>query len=107
MDEHVISLAEVALEHTQRKWIEYLPLKRAFERPRTVAQVVSLGDEAALRGLCELHVTLSILEPLEQRSNLNVDDLRHVRDVQRVEEDHLVDAVEELRPEVLLQRVHD
>ena len=41
-----------------------------------------------------------------QAAQLDVDDLLHVLAAERVEEDDLVDPVQELRPEVLAQRVH-
>ena len=50
---------------------------------------------------------LALLEPLHQPGELDVDDLLHVLAAERVEEDDLVDAVQELGPEVLAQGVHD
>jgi hypothetical protein len=48
---------------------------------------------------------LAIGQAAEQRPELNVDDLTNVVAPQRVEEDDLVHAIQELRLEVLAQRV--
>ena len=53
----------------------------------------------------ELDVDLAVLQPLEQAAHLDVDDLLHVLEAERMEEDDLVDPVEELGPEVLPQRL--
>ena len=89
----------IASGSSTRRWIV------RFKRPRAVHRVVAFGDDEPLGGLGELDVDLALLQTLEQPADLDVDDLRHVLDAERVEEDDLVDAVEELRPEVLPQRL--
>ena len=101
-----VALAELALQHAHRQRVEHPALDGPLQRPRAIRRVVALCDQHVLRPVGQLDVDLAILEPLHEAAQLDVDDLPHLLARQRVEEDDLVDAVEELRPEVLAQRVH-
>src|SRR2546425_11984240 len=107
VDDDLVALAELAFEHPERQRVEDAPLDGPFQGPRAVHRIVTLGDQKILRVVRELDHNLPLLEPLQQVVRLDVDDLLHVVDAERVEEDDLVDAVQELRSEVLPERLGD
>src|SRR3954469_16311715 len=107
VDHHRVAFEEVALEHPERERIEHQPLNRALERPRAVDRIVSFTRELFLGRFGELDVNFPLLEAPDQTRNLNVDDPLQVLAIERMEEDDLVDAVEELGPEVVAQRLGD
>src|SRR6185437_12494470 len=77
----------------------------ALERPCAVHRIVTFADDETLRRLGQLDVDLAILEPLQQALHLDIDDLLHMLQAERMEEDNFVHAVQELRPEMLSQRI--
>ena len=85
----------------QRQRIEHPALDRPLQRPRAVHRIVSFFDDQVPRFVGELDPDLPILEPPQQRRELDVDDLPDVLAAERVEEDDVVDPVQELRLEVL------
>ena len=95
-------------EHAQRQRVEHAPLDRPLQRPRAVHRVVALVDEqlssrASVSSTCDLPVR----QPPQQAAQLDVDDLRRgARGRAGGRTIDLVDAVQELRPEVRAQRVH-
>src|SRR5207247_7888628 len=89
--------------HARR--IEHATLNRPLQRPRAVLRIVAFLHELILRGLRQPHVDLPLLEPLHQAGELDVDDPLQVLAIERVEEDDLVVAVEDLWPEVIRLRV--
>src|SRR3954463_8686714 len=95
-----IALSEVALQDAQRQRIEHPALDGPLQRPGSVHRIVALRHDESSGPLAQLDVNLPVLEPFQQAVNLNVHDQLHVLQAQRVEEDDLVDAVEELRPEM-------
>ena len=90
-----------------RQRIEHAPLDRPLERPRAVGRVVAFLDEQvfAAASVSSTRIFRSSSR-FSKPAQLDVDDLLHVLAAERVEDDDLVDAVEELRPEVRPQRVH-
>src|SRR4051794_34159618 len=68
--------------------------------------VAALGEQVLGRGR-ELEAHVLVLEPLVELGDLEVDDLRDLLAVEVGEHDRVVDAVEELGPEVLLELVGD
>ncbi len=102
----MVALAELALQHLQGQRVEHAPLDGALERACAVGRIVAFLHQEVLGRVGQLDVNLPILEPLQQAAKLDVDDLLQVLEAERVEEDDLVDPVQELRPEVLPQRLH-
>ena len=90
-----------------RERVEDELLDRPLDRPRPVRRVVALGGDERLRGGRELEVDLPILEPLGERPRLELDDRLELLLGQAVEDHDLVDPVEELRPELAAERIHD
>src|SRR5688572_8618533 len=107
VDDDAVAFAELALEHPQRQRIENAALDGALERAGPVHRIVTFGDDELARRFGQLDMDLAILEPLQQAAELNVDDLLHMIEPERVEEDDLVNPVDEFRPEVLAQRLRD
>src|SRR5690349_5744666 len=83
-----------------------LALDHPPERPRTVDRVVAMLGEVVARLIGQFELDLALFEALAQPLDLNIDDLAQLFLVQRMEHDDLVDAVQELRPEMLPQRLH-
>src|SRR5262249_13561720 len=102
-----VSLGEITLEDAQRQGIEQPPLNRPLARAGNERRHVALLDQTVLRGVGEHDMNLPLFEPLGEAGDLDVDNPLHVFAAERVEEDDLVDPVQELRAEVLPERVHD
>src|SRR5437667_6733118 len=101
-----VAFAEIAFEDTKRQRIQHTLLNRALEWARAVRGVVTLADEVFLRAVGQDNMDFALLEPLHESGQLDVDDSLHVLAAERMEEDDFVDAVQELRTEVLAQRDH-
>src|SRR5881275_206793 len=98
---------ERAAEYEVRERILDVALDRAAQRPRAHRRVVSLLDEQVLRLVRELDRHLVRAHLLAQAAHQQLDDDLDLFLRELVEDDHLVDAVQELRPEHLLQLRHD
>ena len=92
-----------ALQHAHRQRVEHPPLNGPLQRSGPIRWIIPFLHEEFLGPVGELNLDFAIGEPLHQPAQLDVDDLLHVLARQRMEHDDLVDAVEELRPEVLAQ----
>ena len=99
----VVALGELAGEDPSRQGILELPLERPPQRPRPVDRVVALPREVAERGIGHFQVHAGLGQPALHAGGQQSDDLAQLRLVERPEDDDLVDAVEELRPEVLAE----
>src|SRR6185503_7937852 len=99
--------AEIAAQDTLRERILQLLLNRALQRPRPVDGVeAGLREPIARRGI-QRELDLAFGEPPLQILELDVDDLADVLLLEGVEYDDVVDAVDELGPEVLADDLHD
>ena len=74
------------------------------ERPGAVLGVVALLDQELLGLVGQDQLQAVVLEPLADLRQLDVDDLLQVVAGQAAEDDDVVEAVEELGPEVPLDR---
>ena len=83
-----------------------LLLDGALERPRAVHRVVAAVRQIVARGVGEVEGEVAVGQPLLEPAELDVDDLPDVVALERVEDDDVVDAVQELGAEVLAQRLH-
>src|SRR5207237_977545 len=75
-------------------------LDDALERPGAVRRVIAGPDQVRPGGVGQFQRDLPLRQPLSQAAELDFDDLLQLGLVQGVEDDHLVDPVEKLRPEV-------
>ncbi len=81
-------------------------LDRALEGARAVDRVEADLGELAHRGVRDLEAEVHLREALLQRGELDARDLLDVLLAERVEHHHLVDAVHELGPELVLHLGH-
>src|SRR5439155_7192038 len=82
-------------------------LDRPAERPGAHRRVVTLLDEELFGRLGELDRGLVLANLVAQPLHQQLDDQHDLVLRQLVEDDHLVDPVQQLRPEDLLQLAHD
>src|SRR6476659_7771546 len=101
----MVALAEFAVEDPHRQWVQDKPLDRALERPRAVCGIVPFSNQPLFGGVGHRYVNLPILEPAQQPFDLNVDNRLQLLAIERMEDDDLVAAVDELGPEVRAKRV--
>src|SRR5213078_1839760 len=98
---------EVPAQDPLRERILELLLDRALERPRAVHGVEAGLREPIARFRREHELDVALREPLVQILELDVDDLADVLRLERMEHDDVVDSVDELRPKVLADDLHD
>src|SRR5439155_21243354 len=107
VDAYPGAVADLAGDDLLRGARLHLLLDGAAKRARPVDRVIAALGQVLLGAVGEVERQVAVgqagLEPRE----LEVDDLAHVGARQRVEDDDVVDAVEELGPEVLAERVQD
>src|SRR5262245_48566037 len=99
--------AEIAAQDTLCERILQLLLNRALQRPRPVDRIEARLREAIACGGVEHEADLPLGEPALQILELNVDDLADVLLLERMEHHNVVDAIDELRAEVLADDFHD
>ena len=107
VDPDAVALAELSLQHAHRQRVEDPPLDRrasAAARHRSDRSPSAMSRSFA-RSVSSTWILRSSSRFIRPRSWMSMI-VRISLARQRVEDDDLVDAVEELRPEVLAQRVH-
>ncbi len=92
-----------AIEQCQGQRILHHPLDRALQRPRTEGRVVAVANQHFLRLGGQREAQLSRPEHRIQLDQLQIDDLRDLLLAQGPEDHDVIDAIEELRPELLAQ----
>src|SRR5581483_9981193 len=79
-------------------------LDHALQRARAIGRVPALFGEPVARAWLELDGDFAVVEKLLQPRDLDIDDASHLTLLQAMEQDDLVNAVQEFRPE---SRAHD
>src|SRR5690606_10483381 len=79
-------------------------LNDALHRPGAEHGIVTLRSDMISGRLSDLQVQIPLRKNLRQPVELQIDDLRYLRTVERMEDDSLVDAVQELRQKPSPQR---
>jgi hypothetical protein len=100
-----VACTEVAFEQPQRQRVLDHPLDRTLERPGAVRGIPTGLRHDLLRSVRQLDRDPTGLEPVTQTLELEIDDVRQLVTCEGLELDDLVDAVQELRPEELAQRL--
>ena len=95
---------EAPLEDRQRQLVDQALLDHPLERPGAVRRVVAQVAEQRPRRVGQLDLDVALADPLDQALDLQVDDLADLLAGQRLELDDVVEAVDELGPEVGLER---
>src|SRR5438270_2447999 len=102
-----VAVAEPALQHRHREPVLEQALDGPLQRPGAVGRVPAALGQERLGLLGQLQLDLAFRQPAAERLQLDVDDRLQLFAGQRLEHDHLVDAVQELGAEVLNQHAHD
>src|SRR5690606_2415379 len=106
VDLHDATVRHLAGEDLLRQWVVQVALDGALQRPRAVDRVVAHAAEPAARGVGQVEHDLAVLEQLLHPPDLDIDNRRHVLLAQTMEQDHLVEPIEELGPEVCTHHFH-
>ena len=77
-------------------------LEEALQRPGAVDRVVALAGDVLPRRVRELELHPAAGEPAAEVLEEEPDDLPDLVEAERLEEHHVVDPIQELRPEVTL-----
>ena len=107
VDPHVVAVGIAAFEDAFGDRVLEPLLDHALQRPRAERRVVPLVGQLLQRGRADVEREVSLGEALAEPAHLHVDDPLDLPLAQRVEDDRLVDAVEELGPEERLEHVLD
>src|SRR5688572_25721591 len=106
-DHNFVPRGEATLEQFLGQRILEVTLDRSLERPRAVLVVEPLLGEELLRPVGQDEFESAILEPADDVAEEDVDDRLDVLQGERMEDDRLVDAVQELGIERLVDLVLD
>src|SRR5262245_734636 len=101
------AVGDLAADEAAREWGFDFVLEHALEGARAVHRVVAALGEPVLRAVGQLERELAVLEALGESGELDVEDGPDLGLIQGVEDDDVVDAIEELGPEVTAQLVED
>src|SRR4051812_1481860 len=107
VDDHDLAGSDLLVEELLGERVLYEALEGTAQRPGSEGGVVAAVDEKGLGPLRQLDADALALELHARAPDHQVDDLGDLRLAELVEHDRLVDPVQELGPEVLLQRVVD
>ena len=97
----LVAVVELATKQLDCQGLDDLLLDRALQGPRAVDRVEAFDGEEFLGRVGEFELDLAVGEPLTDFGQLDVDDGLDLFLAQRVEDDDVVDAVEQLRSEAL------
>src|SRR5487761_1821582 len=103
VDSDRVALAELALEQHHRQRVLYEALNRALQGTGSIDRVPTTLREQLACGISDHEMHPSVRQPVFESLQLNIDDGSQLLLGQRLEDDHLVDAVEKLGAEVFSQ----
>ena len=104
VDDDVVAVQHFAVENLHGQRILHQLLDRALQRARAEIRIVAFGEEQLFRGVGELERNLAVGQQAAHVFEPQLDDLDQLLFAQRAEDDDVVDAVQELGPEVRVQR---
>jgi hypothetical protein len=107
VDDHHLAGGELLPQELLGQRVLDHPLDGPAQRAGAEGGVVALLGQQVLGALGQLHGDVLGLELLDHAPHHQVDDALHLLARELVEDDHLVDPVQELGPEVALELVHD
>ena len=105
-DADPIARLELAAEDLLRQRIFDLLLDRALERPRTVDRIEARLAEQSRAPVSSSSSMLRSSSRRRSSPELDLDDRADLLGAERMEHDDVIDAVDELRPEILLHDFH-
>jgi len=101
-----VSRPELALQDLLRQRVFDLLLDRPLERPRPIHRIESSLSKLLPGRVRQDDRHLALRQPFMQIPELDVDDRANMLLAQRMENDHVIDPVDELRPELLRNDFH-
>src|SRR5437867_1537515 len=106
-NQDVAALLQLAAKHVLRERVLDQLLDAAFERARAQRLIEALLDEQIHHLILEVQRDPVSLHAVRDLAEQDLGDRAHLRPVERVEHDHLVDPVQELRIEHSFYLIHD
>src|SRR5256714_6772233 len=106
-DAHGLAGQNLAAQELRRERVLYERLYRALQGARAVERIVALAREQLFRRVVEFETHVALLQHAAQAFELNLDDVADLLARELVEDDYVVNAVQELRLEVLAQDLCD
>src|SRR6185295_10090221 len=105
LDPNNVTRTILALQDLERNRILQQPLNGALEGPGSENRIVSLLRQELPRLRRDLETQVARGDQLLQVSQLKLNDAKDVLPAQLVEDDHVVDSIQELGPEIVAQLV--
>ena len=102
-----VAFPNVSFQDFQRKLIFDIFLYDPFQRPGAVGRIIPLLDQEVFGAVRQFQFDLFVRQSLPKSSDLDLDDLADLIPCQAVKDNGLVNTVEELGPEMGLQRLRD
>lgn len=87
--------------------VEYLFLDSAFEGAGTIDGVVAGGGDLGFGGIGKFEGDAAVFEAIDETGELDFDNLLDLIDAKGAEHDDVIEAVDELGPEVELEFFDD
>ena len=103
-DDDLLAVLDGAGQDHLRERVLHRLLDHALQRPCAIGRIPALLGQPIARTGLERERDLALVQQLLQPLHLDVDDAPHLRLLEPVEQDDLVDPVQEFRPE---RRPHD
>src|SRR3546814_7101698 len=99
-----VAVLHLAAEEQGRQRVLQRALDHPLQRPRPVDRIVAGLRQPGEGGVVQLDGDLAIRQQLAQPPELDIDDALHLVAAEPVEDQDLVEAVQEFRPEVAADR---
>src|SRR5712691_3163492 len=100
-----VAVADTAIEDGAGDAVLNFALDDTLERASTKLRIVAFGGEQIFGSLGKLERDMAIYKTPAQTIDLDLDDLSDLAALERMEDNHLVDAVDELGTEALFAQL--
>src|SRR5208337_2603383 len=107
VDYDVVAVEDFAVENLERQRILHQFLNRALQGARAEVRVVALGEQQVFGGVGQLERNFAVGEQAADVFQAQLDDVDQLFLAERAEDDDVVDAVQELRLELCVQRIQN
>ncbi len=102
VDHHMVALQDLAIENPHGQRVLDHALDRPLQRTSAIRRIVAFSKDQLLRFVRQLNADFPISQQTPQVFEPQVDDLRQLLSAERIKDDDVVHAVQELRLEVRL-----
>src|SRR6185369_2867444 len=100
-------IGDLTRNQLARKRCLDVPLNKTLERPGAIDRVVALAGDVFLGRVAQLQLDAPVRQPGAQQLELEFDDALYLRERQRLEENDVIYAIEELGPKMSAHLGHD